>query len=182
MQVDDYLASITERTTELTRRLDAAVIGRSPEDLLRQPSAGVWSPAQVVEHLVITNRSYVPVMRAAIDLAPRDYGGSEAKLSFIGRTIAKMAGPGGNAPAPKFLFPTNRPDVDAVLVEWREQHAQILEIAVAAKGVDLSVVKIRNPFVKWVRLNLVDCFEIMTVHTDRHVGQIEDRVAVRDMP
>jgi hypothetical protein len=45
-----------------------------------------------------------------------------------------------------------------------------------AEGKELSGTGVRNPFFGFIRMNLADCFEIVTVHTEGHVGQIEERV------
>ena len=176
MTVDDFLDHVIERNELFNRRLEKAITGKSNDDLLRQSHHGEWSPIQVVEHMTLANSYYLPMMSDALASASRGAPAREIKHSFFGRMIIKATGPNGNAPAPASLHPKERPDVGESLAIWRKQQEDLLQYAVQAKGIDLSIVGVRNPIVKWIRMNLADCFEVMTVHTDRHVGQIEERL------
>nr|CAA9249800.1 hypothetical protein AVDCRST_MAG63-1860 [uncultured Armatimonadetes bacterium] len=64
-------------------------------------------------------------------------------------------------------------------MEWHRQQAELISLIDRAAGVDLSAASVRNPFLPVIRMNVADCLEIVTAHTERHVGQIEERVPAR---
>ena len=175
MNATEFLQSVAERATRLMERGEAAVDGLTSEDLNTNPEPGLWSPAQVFEHMRITNAPYLAALPEVIRLAPR--GESDARHTWLGRIMVKATGPSGNAPAPKVLHPGKGPFGEATISAWKDQTLQIGTLAKAAEGVDLVRTKLSSPFLKLLNMNLVDCFEILVAHTERHVIQIEERAA-----
>lgn len=137
------------------------------------PSGG-WSPAQIFEHLVLSNEPYLDIFDRALSAA-RDGGEAPVKQSFLGKMILKAAGPAGNAPAPKAFVPGPGPFGREVYVRWRAQQERLIAFCAAAKSKDLGSARVRNPLLKWVRMTLCDCFLIMADHTERHIRQIEEK-------
>ncbi len=126
--------------------------------------------------MVLANRPYLQTIQGGLAGAGRCTGDPPIRHSFFGRLLIKAAGPRGNAPAPKILHPRPVPTWLEVLAEWQQQQTQLLSLLDQAAGVDLSSAPVRNPFVRVIRMNLADCLEIMTAHTERHVRQVEERV------
>jgi hypothetical protein len=165
-----------EHTLALRTRLDNSIRGVSQARLNQAPANGDWSPAQVAEHLVMANRPYLRIMSKALDEAPRDGVNAAVKFTFFGRTLMKVAGPDGNAPAPKMLQPSKSEISNEIFAELRDQLTQLHSLVERSDGVNLSSVRVSNPFMGLIRMNLADCFGIFTQHTERHIRQIEERV------
>lgn len=87
----------------------------------------------------------------------------------------RASGPGGNAPAPKALYPGPGPYEFEVVDRWEANHRELIEIARLAVGKNISRTGMRNPFFHWIRMNLADAFEIIEQHGERHLGQVEER-------
>jgi hypothetical protein len=128
--------------------------------------------------MLITNGYYFPAMRSAMSGAPRASGETKVRHSLIGKLIRRMAGPGGNAPAPRMLFPGDVTYSAEMLEKWLGQQEELIALLEQAQGLDISHIPVRNPFFSLIRMNLADSFEIMTAHTERHVGQMEERAAL----
>src|SRR6185503_17538440 len=94
----DFLLGCIERNKLLTKRIRTLVERTGSGDMDTKPDPKVWSPAQVMEHMIITNGYYFPAMRAAMSGAPKAFEETEVRDSWIGKLIRRMAGPGGNAP------------------------------------------------------------------------------------
>lgn len=176
MNCSESLTDWKTRNEALRARLTNATCDLDDAALNRRPDPQTWSPAQVVEHLVLTNRPYLQTIETALKQSEKRAGNPAVRYSFFGKLIAKAAGPGGNAPAPKALHPRTTPISREILEEWRQQQARLLSLLDFAAGIDLSGVSIHNPFVRLIRMNIADCFELLTAHTERHVEQIEARV------
>jgi len=158
----------TSRGREIRQRLDAAGWNLAP--------TGRWSPAQIFEHLRLANEPYLHALPSAIQHAPT---GDEAAIrtTWFGRTLLKMSGPDGNAPAPKPLIPGNGPFGEEPFAAWLGQQERLARLIAEAKGRNIGAVKIRNPFLKFARMTICDALLILFAHTERHLGQIEARIA-----
>lgn len=179
MNCSESLADWKTRNRAFVSRMETATRDLDEAALNLQQNAKTWSPAQVVEHLVLTNRAYLPAMKAALERAGKCAGDPPIRYSFFGNFLMKAAGPNGNAPAPKALHPRTTPISRTILAEWQQQQAELQTLLDQSAGIDLSQIPIRNPLVSIIRMNLADCFAITTAHTERHIGQIEERVTPR---
>ena len=176
MNCAESLAIWRERNQEMTTRVRRLTSNLDAEALNRHPEPSIWSPAQVVEHMVLTNRLYLRLIETALQNAERAAIDHPIHFSFFGKILSKAAGPGGNAPAPKELHPRTAVISTAILEEWEQQQTQLLSLMDQAAGVNLARIRVQNPLLRIIPMNLADCFEILTVHTERHVKQIQERL------
>jgi hypothetical protein len=174
MEYEQFLAEKRLRYAELMERTESAFGTLSDEQVDLVPAGG-WSPAQILDHLCLSHGSYESPVRAAIATAPQGKG--VIGHTFFGRTLIKFAGPDGNAAAPKSMVPSSGALGRAPLEPYLATHRQLLELLDEVNGVDLVRTRIRNPLVQVFRMNLVDVFELIDQHSERHVRQIEARVS-----
>lgn len=163
-----------ERIDERARRLT----GDLPDAQLRwSPPDGGWSIAQVFEHLVTAHSQYLDRMRSAIedarargDLAPR----GEWRPTLAGGLLIRSTDPKSERKlrAPRSWRPAPEPRADAV-EEFLRTQQELRELLHAAEGLDLNRVRTHSPVSRLIRLNLGDCFTILTVHGQRHLRQVE---------
>jgi hypothetical protein len=158
-----------ERFSEMTSSL-------SDEAFCQRPENGDWSLGEVTVHMNLSIDPYMQAMSAAI-LRAQPATGSAVKLSFLGRKITYHAGPDGNVPAPKTLHPQATGHGRADMDRWLKNAQEFLKLMDRAEAVDLSGTRFRNPLVKFLSLNLADGFSIMVSHQERHVRQMEERLA-----
>ena len=155
------------------------VAEHAEEQKLHDRVDGLWSPAEVLDHLVQSHAPYLAEMASALPTAPQTPVGAPVKYSWLGGFIVSNAGPKGNVPAPRNLYPRPGVRFEAGLDVWVKQQQELLQLLDAAPSKHLSAVKIRNPFLKFLRMKLVDGFGIIEQHNERHVQQIESRAGVR---
>lgn len=175
MTRSESLSAWMRRNEEQVSRVREATEGLSEAVLNRRPDSKTWSPAQVLEHLVISNRPYLQTIRDGLSRAAVE--DSEIRNTFFGRMIVKGAGPGGKAPVIKKLMPRDSPILLEIIQEWKAQQSQFHSLVEVASDRDISGTSVRNPFFPLIRMNLADCFDILTAHTEGHVMQIEERIA-----
>lgn len=176
MHCTQSLADWQERNQEMTTRLLTLTAGIDAKTLNASPNPLTWSPAQVVEHLVLTNRPYLQRLETVLQTAERVSGDPPVHYTFFGRLLCKAAGPGGNTPAPKALHPSAAPIPITILLEWEQQQRALLSLLDRSAGLDLSRTRVWNPLIRILPMNLADCFAILTAHTERHIGQIAERL------
>ena len=178
MRASQFFDDVAERIQALISRARIATGGLEKERFNQRTPAGDWSPAEVFQHMMIANKSYLKTIRKALENARGSAADTEVKFSFVGKMIIKGAGPDGNVPAMKAMVPDPGPYDLSLVDSWVEQHEEILSLLQQANGFDPSATRISNPFLPILKMNLADAFEIIAVHGERHVGQIEERSSV----
>jgi len=159
-----------ERQTEEILQLAASL---EPDAFLWRPTPDKWSVGEHIEHISLTNRPYL----AAIDESVR--AAREAGLTGagpfrggpIGRWFTRLL-----EPPPRRRMPTTSslkppPDLnrDQVLGELQSVQEATVASLRTADGVDLRRANIRSPFMKLLKLPVIQAFEVMFAHTRRHV-------------
>lgn len=178
----EQVAEWSRAIHELDERGAALVEGLSDKQLNWSPPDGGWSVAQVFAHLATTNELYLKQIRGAISRAnsaglARELG--EWRPTVAGRMLASVFRSSRRAPAPRAFQPAAEPlsraeSVDAFL---RTQRELLVELNRAA-SMDLRKARTHSPVIRIIPLNLGDCFELLVLHTRRHLGQVE-RVMAR---
>jgi len=170
------LAEWLKHNQEMLARMLVLTANLDEKTLNTTPDASLWSPAQIIEHLVLANRPYLRAIGGVLKNAPRTQGDAPLRYTFFGKLLRKAVGPDGNAPAPKALHPRTTPIPTSVIQEWQQQQTELMALLNQSTGVDLSRTRVWNPLVKIIPMNLADCFAILTAHTERHLQQIEQRL------
>lgn len=176
MTSKELIDSVRSSAGDHVKRIEAAFDGRTDDHLNRQRTSGEWSPYEVIEHLRLSNAPYHAMMDAVLKSAPAASGDALVRHTMVGRFIIKGAGPSGNVPAPKAFVPAKSVYSRELYEVWKKQQETLQRLCDEAEGKDLMSTRVRNPLVKFLRLNLADCFAILDQHTERHVRQIEERV------
>lgn len=139
-----------------------------------QPSEGGWSVAQVVEHLIVTDQSYVEQLNRVLARAAQAPPEEEWRPSLIGGFLTRSQMPDSKTKmrTPARWRPGPEPRANA-LDEYVIVREQIVQLMKRADGKDLRRTKLSSPAAKWIRMNLGDAFMTLVVHTQRHIKQIE---------
>ena len=101
--------------------------------------------------------------------------------SFMGRLLVHSLRSPRKLPAPRMYRPAPDPRarvVDQFMLRQRE----LVELLNASAGLDWRRVRTASPVSPLIRLNLGDCFTVLVVHAQRHLGQIERLESRADFP
>lgn len=168
--LDELLAGIEE----MNERANAIAGDLIAEQMSWSPTAAAWSIGQCLEHLVVTGSLYNERIGPAIQRAREKSGGRSPRAwrpSLAGRFMINAVKPGGRAVRTLRVFePTLEPRAD-VLAEFVAIQKGLSEHIAAARGVDLMAAKVTSPATRLLRLNIGDCFRMLTLHADRHLLQ-----------
>lgn len=178
MNTSEFLSTIREQGASHLERLPDACRSLSNECFNGPPAPFAWNPAQIVDHVVLANSHYLPEIERLVGRAARAGGDPVVRHTWGGKLIIKFAGPDRDVPPPgSVLLPRKGAIARGIVDLWRGQQEAFLKLTEQATGSDLMKHRMRSPFAKFLRLNLADALEIWTVHTERHVRQIEERVS-----
>lgn len=179
-------AWLNERAREVRASMDAIRAIESGLSYLQigwRPPTGGWSIAQVFEHLIISDTSYLPEMKRLIASGKR--GTKPWQPTLAGRLLIKSLSPASErkVPAPRMYRPAAEPraNVVAEYLKVREETLSLIDAAKAA-GTDLRRNRMSSPVLSLIRVNLGDAFMILVVHTQRHLQQIERVRSHADFP
>lgn len=137
-----------------------------------RPPDGGWSIAQVFEHLMISDVSYLDRMREMVDHGKR--GDTPWKPTFGGGLLIRAVSPAQKrkSQAPRIYRPPAEPRAN-VVEAYLALRTNFLELIERADGVDLRRNRMVSPVTPLIRPNLGDAIMVLTVHTQRHLQQIE---------
>lgn len=175
MTYEELLRSASDKNREHLARARQAVTGVSDWDLNHKPASGDWSPGQVFRHLVLSNNPYLALLPDAVSKAPSSAGGV-VRHTKLGGFIARQAGPGTNAPAPRAFVPEEGTFGASTIEEWIVGQDKLFEVIGSCQGKDLNAKVLKNPMLKVFAMTLGDVIAILTAHTERHILQIEERL------
>lgn len=147
--------------------------GLTDEQLNWQLAPGSWSIGQCLEHLCVTNESYLPPISAALREKPRSPV-EEITPGWFGRWfISSFVEPSPNskrASAPRKIRPGPRTDL-SVLDRFLSGNQACRDLIVRARGNDVNRIRFWNPFLPGLRFTVGTGLEIVVGHERRHLLQ-----------
>ena len=146
----------------------------TPAQLNWKPSAERWSVAQCFDHLLTSNKGYLPIIdsvlagkkptfKERIPLLPGIWGSLLIK-SLDPATVRKLK-------APKKFEPAQSDISATVIDDFIAQQTTIVEKMKATKHLDLEKIVITSPAVSAVTYSLMDAYRVIAVHEARHFQQ-----------
>ena len=146
-----------------------------------RPPDGGWSIAQVFEHLIIADTSYLGAMKRLIAHGKR--GDTAWKPTLAGGLLIKSMSPGEprKTRSPRIYRPAAEARAN-VVAEYLQVRAEFVQLIERADGIDLRRNRMSSPVSKIIRINLGDAIMILTVHTQRHLQQVERIRSRPDFP
>jgi hypothetical protein len=147
----------------------------SPEQANWKPGEGEWSIGQCFDHLILSNRGFVPIIEEVL-AGPRRSRAWE-RVPFLprlfGRLLIRVLRPdvGWKAKAQPGFLPSVSHIAPAIVGSFLEQQDRLLRLMEATGGLDLDRVTITSPVSRLVTYSLMDAYRIIVVHEQNHVVQ-----------
>ena len=181
------LASIRDELNATTARLHTLVDTMDDAAWRAKPAQGRWSVAECVEHLNLTSRAYVPLLKEALrDGRARGQTNPSpsSRLDIVGWMLVRTLEPPvkrrrGMKTTDPFIPPTIAPRGKAV-AEYEELQRRLIALLTEAEGLSISKIKARSAFNAKLRYSVYSSFRVIATHQRRHLWQAEQaREAVR---
>lgn len=154
---------LTKKFEKLSDRMEACIarVQAYPESVQNAPLGKGFSPAQVIEHLAISDGSYMDFIFKAAQLPVTNQA---AKPRFLYKLVLKqLSKPQGLTPAPKQMLPTGIGSIEAQAERWRLTRQMIL--AHLSKYEDDAICLRHNIFGNMSPAQLIN---LLSVHQDYH--------------
>lgn len=149
--------------------------GLSTRQINWQPDAGEWSIAQCFDHLVISNRPYIPLIEQIREGRKRPRLQERLPLfrTLFARLILRTLRPdsGRKARARQALLPSSSQIEPDVIPSFLEQQDRLLALMAATRGLDLDRITVTSPVFGLVTYSLMDAYRIVVAHEQNHFVQ-----------
>ena len=174
------LAAIRNELDATTTRLHELVDTMHDAAWRSKPSPSRWSVAECVEHLNITSRAYVPVLRDALrDGRARGLTNpaDSNRLDLFGWLLVKMLEPPvkrrRRMPTPAAFVPASIEPRAKVVPEYEALQRELVAILNQAEGLAISKIKVCSAFNAKLRYSVYSSLRVITTHQRRHLWQAE---------
>lgn len=181
-QLEAVVAALESAGTRLHRLVDQLPDARWNS----RPRPDRWSAAECIEHLNLTSRAYLPLLRRALESAPSSRRDTKRRYrrDFLGWLFSTMVGPmprlgktvfGRVKTTPDFVpHPQATTGRGQVVAEFDRLQSELIAITRQADGFPLEEMMIVSPFGGKIRYNFYSALRILPRHEERHLGQAED--------
>ena len=146
----------------------------SPSQLNWKPSAERWSVGQCFDHLLTSNRGYLPIIDDVLKGRKQSFWESMPLLpGLAGKLLIKSLDPATRRKikAPKRFEPAQSDITPEVINNFVDQQTLIVEKMKATEHLDLERIIITSPAVAAVTYSLMDAYRVIVVHEHRHFQQ-----------
>jgi hypothetical protein len=150
----------------------------SAEQLNWKPNSQTWSIAQNIDHLIILNETYYPVLaslKAGTYQTPF-MGKIGFMVSFLGKTVLNAVKPDRNKKIKTFPIwePTVREIKDDIIKRFENHQTELKQQIESSKELVDKGVIISSPANKNIVYKLETAFDIIVSHEQRHLEQARE--------
>ena len=172
--MNSLIETIDHITYEVTRHFG----NLNSRDLNDKPSASQWSIAQNLQHIIIVNESYLPVIKK---LRNKSYkAGWLTRQAFLvkltGKKILESVQPVVKKKIKTFeeWKPLENMVIEDIIPKF-DTHQQLLkELILSSQDLIDAGTVIHSPVNRLIVYSLEDAFKIMVAHEERHLNQAKE--------
>jgi len=146
----------------------------TPSQLNWKPSAERWSVAQCFDHLLTSNKGYLPIIDNVLAGYRRTFWQSMPVLpGLMGKLLVKSMDPASTrkVKAPKRFQPAQSEITASVINDFVAQQKQIVDKMKSTEHLNLEMIIISSPVTAVVTYSMMDAYRIIVVHEQRHFQQ-----------
>jgi hypothetical protein len=179
-QLADIVQSLESAQSRLRRLTDTL----QESDWNRKPAPNRWSAAECVEHLNLTSRAYIPLLRDAVAKAGevRHTPTTQYHHDALGWFLSKMFGPLRHLGKLRLVRVKTTPAFEPkagrsrteILSDFVRQQAELISLVRSADGLPIDQVKIVSPFGGRMKYGAYSALVIVSRHQHRHLEQAEE--------
>ncbi|HEX7330826.1 MAG TPA: DinB family protein [Pyrinomonadaceae bacterium] len=139
-----------------------------------KPSAERWSVGQCFDHLISSNKGYLPIIDSVLaGHKPTFWQRMPLVPGLMGKLLVKSMDPASTrkVKAPKRFQPAQSDIRGSVIDDFVDQQNQLVAKMKATEHLDLERIVITSPVAGVVIYSLMDAYRLIAVHEQRHFQQ-----------
>ncbi|MEP0860970.1 MAG: DinB family protein [Ignavibacterium sp.] len=151
-----------------------------------KPASDVWSVAECVEHLAVTNKLYFDEMETQLSEKQITCNDSQeiVKHKFFGKLIIKAVDSANIKKTKTFsVFKPEKSSSDnSVIDKLINIQKDLINLVSISLNIDFNKYVMSSPASKLIKENFSDVLEIIRLHNQRHLLQINRIVSDKNFP
>jgi len=152
----------------------------SEQDLNWRPNNQTWSIAQNLEHLIVINSSYFPIIEKALqrNLEIAWPGRVKFIYNMIGKTLVKASDPNRRKKLKTFpvWLPSESNIPGDILIRFEDHQQELKQYMDKSHSLLLNNTVIYSPANKMIVYKLATAFDILVLHERRHYNQASELI------
>jgi DinB superfamily len=169
------LASLIASANNIAREAKETFGKLSVSQLNWKPSSDRWSVAQCFDHLLTSNKGYLPIIEDVLagKKKPTFWESMPVLPGLAGKLLISSLDPASTRKlrAPKRFEPAQSDVSGSVINDFVDQQGRIVEKMKATEHLNLERIVITSPAVAAITYSLMDAYRIIVVHEHRHFQQ-----------
>jgi DinB family protein len=176
------LDTVIQDAKQIAEDVRASFGGLSTAQLNWKPSSERWSIAQCFDHLITSNKGYLPIMASVRGGKKQNTFWERLPVlpGLAGKLLLKSLDPASarKLKAPKNFQPAQSDISELIIDDFVAQQEQIVEGMKSTSHLDLEKIVITSPALSFVAYSLMDAYRVIVTHEKRHFQQAQ-RVAAQ---
>lgn len=174
----------SDKIVQWTQKLDQASkafvkeFGRlTPEELNWKPNANQWSVGQCIDHIIVTNETYFPIIRSILtgNYQPTIVQRLPFLPNFFGKLLLKSIGTSSKKVKTFSVFEPKSSKISSNIVKDFLKHQDHLKTLIEnTQHLDHERLVISSPVNKFIVYSLESAFNILVAHEFRHLAQAKE--------
>lgn len=178
---------ILKQSKRIEEEVAAIVADPSDECLVLKPSPDIWSVLEVIEHLNLVYDKYLDNLNVVISEAKPLPKGEQpkAKRTLLGRLSIYSQKPKKKRRRFKmktfdFFTPSSERSTQNIIADFHSRKNTFHGLIELASGKELRSAKVPTALGEKVKFYILECFEFLLAHEERHLVQIKEIKEVVD--
>lgn len=163
------------RIERVSRDAEAEFAALTHEQLNRKLSPDSWSIAQCLDHIIVTNKRYIPQIEQVISGKKKKTFYEKLPLipKLWGKLIIKTVSPGTERKTKTFkvFYPSSSGLPGTIVNDFTSHNYSLIELMKKTYSLDTENMIITSPVSSSIIYSLKDTFIILTLHEQRHLNQ-----------
>jgi DinB superfamily len=173
MAINSNFSELLAKFQNTTRELVKSFQHLNSNQINWKPSADEWSVGQCIDHLIVTNSCYFPVLEKVLKVEKKTFW---EKLPFLPNFFGNMLlgfleNDKKKIKAPKVFEPTTSTVDKDVVNKFNESQNKLAELLKKTSHLELDKTIITSPVSPVVTYSLLQACNILTTHDRRHFEQ-----------
>ena len=166
----------TQKLSEITATVENEFGTLNATQLNYKITSDSWSIAQCLDHLIISNERYFPVLESIISGKHKMtfWERNNPLTSYTGSQMIKTLGPvlTKKFQSPKLFLPSRSSIKSTIVNDFIEHQKKLCTLLKKLIEPEFKKVVITSPVAGLLTLKLSDALEIMVAHEERHLNQM----------
>lgn len=180
--MDNRVLELINRLKSNTNRVITLFQEIPPDKLIFKPSQNLWSIAENIEHIIVVNESYYPIIK---QLHEKKYKPPfHHRFNFIRNYFEKMILKGVNPDRKKKMktfpvwIPSQVNSQTDIVGKFVNHQNQLSDLIINSEEFIKNCVVIHSPASRLIVYSLEKAFDIIITHEARHINQAEELLIV----